>query len=63
MLKRGYLAGNSLYSSTQHTPEVLERFFENLDPVFGLIAEVEDGRDLDELLDGPVAHAGFKRLN
>jgi len=63
MLKRGYLASNSLYSSTQHTPEVLERFFESLDPVFGLIAEAEDGRDLDTLLDGPVAHAGFKRLN
>jgi len=63
MLKRGYLAGNSLYSSTQHTPEILDRFFENLDPVFGLIAEVEDGRDLDALLVGPVAHAGFKRLN
>lgn len=63
MLKRGYLASNSLYSSIQHTPEVLEKFFETLDPVFGLIAEVEDGRSLDELLEGPIAHAGFKRLN
>jgi len=63
MLKRGYLASNSLYSSILHTPEVLDRFFENLDPVFALIAEVEDGRELEGLLDGPIAHAGFKRLN
>lgn len=63
MLAKGYLAGNSVYVSTEHTPEVVDRFFEALDPVFGLIRECEDGRDVTSLLKGPVCHAGFKRLN
>ena len=63
MLAKGYLAGNSVYVCTEHTPAVLDPFFEQLDPVFGLIRECEDGRDIAGLLKGPVAHAGFKRLN
>ena len=34
-----------------------------LDPVFGLIAECENGRDVNTLLRGPICHDGFKRLN
>ena len=63
MLAKGYLAGNSVYVSTAHTPEVVERFFEELAPIFGLIKECEEGRDVMSLLKGPVCHAGFKRLN
>ncbi len=63
MLARGYLAGTSVYVCTAHTPEVVERFFEALDPVFGLVRECEDGRDVMNLLKGPVCHGGFKRLN
>lgn len=63
MLGKGYLAGNSVYVSIEHTPAVLDRFFEALDPVFGLIRQCEDGRDVMSLLKGPVCHAGFKRLN
>lgn len=63
MLKKGYLAGNSVYAATVHTPELVQAFFEALAPVFGLIRQCEDGRAVGELLNGPVAHAGFKRLN
>ncbi len=63
MLGKGYLAGNSVYSSIVHTPGIVDTFFENLHPVFRLIRECEDGRDVATLLRGPVAHAGFKRLN
>ena len=63
MLKRGYLAGNSVYVSTAHTPDVLDGFEEALDPVFGLIAECEQGRPIEELLDGPQCHSEFRRLN
>jgi hypothetical protein len=49
--------------SLAHTPEVVDRYCEALDPVFGLIAECEAGRDVHALLRGPVCHAGFKRLN
>lgn len=63
MLAKGYLAGNSVYVCTEHTPAVVEGYFAALDPVFRLIRECEDGRDVASLLRGPVCHAGFKRLN
>lgn len=63
MLSKGYLAGNSVYVCTEHTPEVLDEFFKALDPVFALIQECEQGRDLMSLLNGPLCHAGFKRIN
>lgn len=63
MLHKGYLAGNSVYVCTEHTQEVVNGFFEALDPVFALIKECEDGRDVMSLLNGPVCHGGFKRLN
>jgi glutamate-1-semialdehyde 2,1-aminomutase len=63
MLSRGYLAGNSLYACIDHTPDVIADFLSNLDPIFALIKECEEGRDVEKLLKGPVCHAGFKRLN
>jgi glutamate-1-semialdehyde 2,1-aminomutase len=63
MLAKGYLAGNSVYVCIDHTPEVVERFFEALDPIFVLIKQCEEGRDVMSLLKGPVCHGGFKRLN
>jgi glutamate-1-semialdehyde 2,1-aminomutase len=59
----GYLAGNSIYVCTAHTPDIVESFFEHLDPIFSLIEECEEGRDIMSLLKGPVCHEGFKRLN
>jgi glutamate-1-semialdehyde 2,1-aminomutase len=63
MLKKGFLASTAVYTCTAHTSEVLDRYFDALDPVFGLIKECEQGRSVDGLLEGPVCHAGFKRLN
>ena len=63
MLVRGYLAATSVYTCTAHTPDVVDAYFEALDPVFALIADCEAGRDVLTLLNGPVCHAGFKRLN
>lgn len=63
MLKKGYLATTSVYVCTEHTEDVLEGYFKALDPVFALIKECETGRDVHGLLEGPVCHAGFKRLN
>jgi len=63
MLKRGYLAGNSMYTCICHTPEVLEGYFQNLDELFADIREFEDGKDVMKSLDGPVCQTGFKRLN
>jgi glutamate-1-semialdehyde 2,1-aminomutase len=63
MIKQGFLAGTGTYACLAHTTEVIDRYTEALDPVFGLIAQCEDGRDITTVLDGPVCHAGFQRIN
>lgn len=63
MLSKGYLAATSVYVCTAHTADVVNAYFDALNPVFGLIAECEAGRDVASLLKGPVCHAHFKRLN
>ena len=63
MLAKGYLAGTSVYVCTEHSPGILTDFFEALAPIFGLIKECEEGRDVMSLLKGPICHSGFKRLN
>ena len=63
MLKKGYLAGNSVYVCIDHSEEILEGFFTALDPIFELIQSCEQGRNVLDLLQGPVCHTGFKRLN
>jgi glutamate-1-semialdehyde 2,1-aminomutase len=63
MLAKGYLAGNSVYVCIEHTPQVVAGFFEALDPIFAVIKQCEEGRDVMSLLKGPVCHGGFARLN
>lgn len=63
MLAKGYLAGTSVYVCTEHTKQVVDDCFEALDPVFGLVKQCEEGRDIMSLLKGPICHGGFKRLN
>jgi len=63
MLARGFLASTSLYASIAHSKELLESYFENIDSVFQLLKKCEDGLDVGSLLQGPVAHTGFSRLN
>jgi glutamate-1-semialdehyde 2,1-aminomutase len=63
MLKKGYLAATSIYACTEHTQPIVDDYFVALEPLFALIQECEQGRRVDDLLEGPVCHAGFKRLN
>jgi len=63
MLKHGILASNSVYVCTEHNKEIINKYFEKLNHIFALIAECEHGRNIDDLLEGPVCHSGFKRLN
>ena len=63
MLTKGYLAGTSVYVCTEHTEDVIHSYFEALAPIFALIEECENGRDVTALLKGPICHSGFKRLN
>jgi len=63
MLKKGYLATNSVYACTEHKQELVDGYFAELDPIFAIIRECEEGLDVNTLLEGPVCHSGFKRLN
>lgn len=63
MLDKGYLASNAIYVCTEHTQQVVDTYLDNLDPIFALIKECEEGRNVETLLRGPVCHEGFKRLN
>ena len=63
MLTKGYLATPSIYASLAHDDNILADYFDTLDNVFAKIKSCEDGADIDELLNGPVCHTGFQRLN
>jgi glutamate-1-semialdehyde aminotransferase len=62
MLKRGILASKSVYVSYSHTKEHVRRYLANVDAVFKLMAGAIEKADVREMLKGPVAHEGFKRL-
>jgi glutamate-1-semialdehyde aminotransferase len=64
MLKRGFLASTNFYASTAHEDTYFEQYFEQLNEVYQLISKCVQGvLDVDSLLNGPVCHSGFKRLN
>lgn len=63
MLANGFLASNSVYVCTEHTAEIVDEYFVNLEPIFKTLRECEDGRNILTLLNGPVCDSGFRRLN
>ena len=64
MLKKRFLAATSIYISIAHTAVVLNPYFDELDKLFKIVGQCERGeRSIDLLLEGPVCHSGFKRLN
>jgi glutamate-1-semialdehyde aminotransferase len=64
MLKKGFLASTNFYACTEHKKEHLAHYFEALDGVYATIAKCEsDVLNINSLLDGPICHSGFKRLN
>lgn len=63
MLKKGYLAANSIYVCTEHSEELINGYFECLEPIFSIIKDCEEGLEVESLLEGPDCHSGFKRLN
>lgn len=64
MLKKGFLASTNFYASIAHEDKYFDTYFEALDEVYAVISDCEhDLKSVDELLEGPVCHSGFKRLN
>jgi glutamate-1-semialdehyde 2,1-aminomutase len=62
MRNRGFLASKSVYVSHSHDEEYAERYLENVNDVFGVIKRAVEEHSVHDLLKGPVAHEGFKRL-
>lgn len=59
MLKRGFLATNAFYASYAHTDEIVAKYLDAADEVFGMIADCSESFPK---LDGKVCHSGFQRL-
>jgi len=55
--------GYSVYACIDHSQIIIDDYFSLLDPVFSKIQECENGRDITSLLESPVSHSTFKRLN
>lgn len=62
MLKRGYFASTSEYVSYAHNENIVNKYMNDVDEVFGLIKNAIDKHKVRDLLEGPVAHSGFQRL-
>lgn len=62
MLYRGFLASKSLYVSYSHNEQHVQKYLRSVDEVFELIKKAIIGGSVLDLLKGPVAHEGFKRL-
>ncbi|MEE2693502.1 MAG: aminotransferase class III-fold pyridoxal phosphate-dependent enzyme [Pseudomonadota bacterium] len=63
MLKAGFLASNSVYVCIDHTTELVDKYFQALDPIFSVINQCEEGADIKAFLESEVCHSSFKRLN
>jgi len=64
MLKKGILASTNFYASTAHTNDEFEIYFNVLDEIFKKISKCEVGEiQIEDLIEGPICHSGFKRLN
>lgn len=64
MLKEGFLAGPGVYTSLAHTDELVDKYLGACGRVFEKVKNARDkSMDITMLLDGPVCHAGFERLN
>lgn len=63
MLKRDILATNQFYASYAHTDEHVTQYAKALDEVFSIISKATRERRVKCLLEGPIAHSGFQRIN
>jgi glutamate-1-semialdehyde 2,1-aminomutase len=62
MLDRGILATGSFYAMWAHTDQHVDRYLEAVNQVFRDLRIAIDQNAVRQLLRGPVAHSGFKRL-
>lgn len=63
MLKRGFLASTVIYVSIAHKKVIIDEYIKCADEVLSMISAGIKNKNIRSPLEGPVCHAGFKRLN
>jgi glutamate-1-semialdehyde 2,1-aminomutase len=63
MLDRGFLASKAFYTTFAHQEDVVEEYLQQVEGAFEVIADALRHGTVTEMLHGPIAHAGFARLN
>jgi glutamate-1-semialdehyde 2,1-aminomutase len=64
MLKKNILASTNFYASIAHKDNYIQKYFSELDKVYAIIKKCENQElNINNLLEGPICHSGFKRLN
>lgn len=63
MLKKDFLALTAVFSCVDHNKEIINQYFNHLDPIFAIIKECEEGRQASSILNTRVATSTFDRLN
>lgn len=63
MLKKGYLAANSVYVTYAHNEDIIKEYLKNVDEVFKLLADAIKRDNIKEKLETSIRYEGFKRLN
>lgn len=62
MLQKGFLATTAYYASFGHKETDIQAYVDAIDEVFEKIAPIIKEGQPEKYLEGPVSHAGFKRL-
>ena len=64
LLKEKVLGANTTYTSICHNDFVIKNYENKLNKIFKKIGKIESsGENVDNYLEGPISHSGFKRLN
>ncbi len=63
MLKKGILASGGIYVSFAFKEEHIKEFLRATDEVFPILSRAIQENKVESLLEGPVAHSSFQRLN
>ncbi len=63
MLDRGFLATSSFYPTFAHTNGHISDYLRAVEEVFILISDAEHENRIDDMMQGPCVHKGFRRLN
>ena len=64
MLKKGFLAADKFYACTEHNNDIIEQYLHALSKVFKNINEIQQSKkNIIDLLEGPIRHSGFKKIN